>query len=178
MQRIIKSTWKRKKVKTKIKKSNGNNSCQGLRNTNYNVGKKHQSPIIFDLQYFRFTTILSFTTFRLETASVLLGFCNNLLSVILVPGKWPRKHIACVHGQSGPTLFDPMDCSLPGSSVHGTFQARILKGGAISYSKECTLHITNFVSLNLTRQLIHIHTISLLPKWGTSYSGEGNLQVS
>ena len=53
----------------------------------YNVGKKHQSPIILDLQYFQLTTIFSFTTFRLETASVLLGFCNNILSVILVPGK-------------------------------------------------------------------------------------------
>ena len=30
------------------------------------------------------------------------------------------------------TLCDPMDCSLPGSSVHGIFQARILEWGAIS----------------------------------------------
>ena len=29
--------------------------------------------------------------------------------------------------QSCPTLYDPMDCSLPGSSVHGIFQARILE---------------------------------------------------
>ena len=33
--------------------------------------------------------------------------------------------------QSCPTLCDPMDCSLPGSSVHGIFQARVLKWGAI-----------------------------------------------
>ena len=31
-----------------------------------------------------------------------------------------------------PTLTDPMDCSLPGSSVHGISQARVLEGGAIS----------------------------------------------
>ena len=31
--------------------------------------------------------------------------------------------------QSCPTLSDPMDCSLPGSSVHGIFQARVLEGG-------------------------------------------------
>ena len=31
-----------------------------------------------------------------------------------------------------PTLGDPMDCSLPGSSVHGIFQARVLKWGAIA----------------------------------------------
>ena len=34
-----------------------------------------------------------------------------------------------------PTPSDPMDCSLPGSSVHGIFQARILEWGAIAFSK-------------------------------------------
>ena len=33
--------------------------------------------------------------------------------------------------QSCPTLSDPMDCSLPGSSIHGTFQARVLEWGAL-----------------------------------------------
>ena len=36
--------------------------------------------------------------------------------------------------QSCPTLRDPMDCSLPGSSVHGIFQARVLEWGAIAVS--------------------------------------------
>ena len=36
--------------------------------------------------------------------------------------------------QSGPTLQDPMDCSLPGSSTHGIFQARVLEWGAIAFS--------------------------------------------
>ena len=36
--------------------------------------------------------------------------------------------------QSCPTLSDPMDCSLPGSSVHGVFQARVLEWGAIAFS--------------------------------------------
>ena len=35
--------------------------------------------------------------------------------------------------QSCPTLCDPMDCTLPGSSVHGIFQARVLEWGAISF---------------------------------------------
>ena len=35
-----------------------------------------------------------------------------------------------------PTLHDPMDCSLPGSSVHGIFQARVLKWGAIVFSDD------------------------------------------
>ena len=34
--------------------------------------------------------------------------------------------------QSCPTFSDPMDCSLPGSSVHGIFQARVLEWGAIT----------------------------------------------
>ena len=33
-----------------------------------------------------------------------------------------------------PTLCDPMDCSLPGSPVHGIFQARVLEWGAIAFS--------------------------------------------
>ena len=36
--------------------------------------------------------------------------------------------------QSCPTLRDPMDCSLPGSSVHVIFQARVLEWGAIAFS--------------------------------------------
>ena len=41
--------------------------------------------------------------------------------------------------QSRPTLSDPMDCSLPGSSVHGIFQARVLEWGAIAFSGTYTL---------------------------------------
>ena len=37
--------------------------------------------------------------------------------------------------QSCPTLYDPMDCSLPGSSVYGIFQARVLEWGAIAFSE-------------------------------------------
>ena len=35
--------------------------------------------------------------------------------------------------QSCRTLSDPMDCSLPGSSIHGIFQARVLEWGAIAF---------------------------------------------
>ena len=37
--------------------------------------------------------------------------------------------------QSCPTLSDPMDYSLPGCSVHGIFQARVLEWGAIAFSR-------------------------------------------
>ena len=60
--------------------------------------------------------------------------------------------------QSCPTLSNPMDCSLPGSSIHGILQARVLEWGAIAFSscitkhfeKEtviCTVHFT--FSLNI-----------------------------
>ena len=43
-----------------------------------------------------------------------------------------------------PTLSDPMDCSLPGFSVHGIFQARVLERGAIAFSAlllhRCNVH--------------------------------------
>ena len=45
--------------------------------------------------------------------------------------------------QSCPTLRDPMDCSPPGSSVHGIFQARVLEWGAIAFSGD-----TRYWSLN------------------------------
>jgi len=34
-----------------------------------------------------------------------------------------------------PTLGNPMDCSLPGSSIHGIFQARVLEWGTITFSE-------------------------------------------
>ena len=37
--------------------------------------------------------------------------------------------------QSCPTLSNPMDCSLPGSSIHGIFQARVLEWVAIAFSE-------------------------------------------
>ena len=35
-----------------------------------------------------------------------------------------------------PTLHDPVDCSLPGSSVHGIYQARVLEWGATAFSSD------------------------------------------
>ena len=43
--------------------------------------------------------------------------------------------------QSCPTPSDPMDCSPPGSSVHGIFQARVLEWGAIAFSVANTKEI-------------------------------------
>ena len=48
--------------------------------------------------------------------------------------------------QSCPTLRDPMDCSLPGSSVHGIFQARVLEWGAIAFSVQLVKMLINLES--------------------------------
>ena len=55
---------------------------------------------------------------------IIVNFLENTLVMM-----WSR------HAQSCLTLCDPMDCSTPGSSVHGIFQARILKWVAISSSR-------------------------------------------
>ena len=53
-----------------------------------------------------------------------------------VPSKWKRlKGQESEVTQSCLTLCDPMDCSLPGSSIHGIFQARVLEWVAISFSR-------------------------------------------
>ena len=46
--------------------------------------------------------------------------------------------------QSCLTLSDPMDCSLPGSSIHGIFQAKVLEWGAIAFSLY-TLVLSNYI---------------------------------
>ena len=47
---------------------------------------------------------------------------------------WPHEWVSEV-AQLCPTLCNPIDCSLPGSSVHGIFQARVLEWVAISFSR-------------------------------------------
>ena len=47
-----------------------------------------------------------------------------------------KNLIKVLVAQSCPTLCNPMGCSLPGSSVHGILQARILEWAAISFSRK------------------------------------------
>ena len=47
--------------------------------------------------------------------------------------------------QSCPTLSDPMDCSLPGSSVHGIFQARVLEWVSSAFSENRCVTLGNFL---------------------------------
>ena len=51
--------------------------------------------------------------------------------------------------QSCPTLSDPMDCSLPGSSFHGIFQARVLEWDAIAFSHMHYAMLSHFSHVQL-----------------------------
>jgi len=66
--------------------------------------------------------------------------------------------------QSGPTLSDPMDCSLPGSSIHGIFQARVLEWGAIAFSKWMLKAIKCFLLLSFF--FLDHHVLSLFCFYG------------
>ena len=55
--------------------------------------------------------------------------CHFLLQCMKV-----KSESEVAQAQSCLGLHDPMDCSLPGSSVHGIFQARVLEWGAIAFS--------------------------------------------
>ena len=85
--------------------------------------------------------------------------------------------------QSCPTLSDPMDCSLQGSSVHGIFQARVLEWGAIAFSEignSCIcfciyvsiLYSSINPSIYLTEQTQSSRSIVYLEELGHIY-GEG-----
>ena len=62
----------------------------------------------------------------------LRSFLGNVLEIVSF-GLQYQWEMLCA--QSWPTLCDPVDCSLPGSSVHGIFQARILDWVAIPFSR-------------------------------------------
>ena len=63
--------------------------------------------------------------------------------------------------QSYRTLSDPMDCSLPGSSVHGIFQARVLEWGAIVFIKHRKRDLSTCQGQNLST--LYTSAQSLLP---------------
>ena len=58
--------------------------------------------------------------------------------------------------QSCPTLCDPMDCSLPGSSTHGIFQARVLEWGAIAFSLTISWSLFKLVSIKSVMPSNHL----------------------
>ena len=64
--------------------------------------------------------------------------------------------------QSCLTLSNPMDCSLPGSSIRGIFQARVLEWVAIAFSVCCMLDINLFYLL--FSKIFMGHRLEMTPK--------------
>ena len=54
------------------------------------------------------------------------------------------------------TLCNPMDCSLPGSSVRGIFQARVLEWGAIAFSATVSQSLLKFMPIELVMLSMHL----------------------
>ena len=83
--------------------------------------------------------------------------------------------------QSYPTLSDPMDCSLPGSSVHGIFQARVLEWGATAFSESAISvpQIRSWPSLEvrvcyILKWMLLYSALFYLFKIGSVYTDLGN----
>ena len=89
--------------------------------------------------------------------------CHFLLQCIKVKSE---SEVA----QSCPTLSDPRDCSPPGSSVHGIFQARVLEWGAIAFSRNTVYGVLN------SRTWLSTHT-STYYKQGTLLTTEVRWQI-
>ena len=71
--------------------------------------------------------------------------------------------------QSCPTLRKPMDCSLPGSSIHGIFQERVLEWGAIAFSD-----IIGYWNAKVGSQEIH----GVIGKFGLGVQNEAGQRLT
>ena len=67
--------------------------------------------------------------------SVGSSFCPSVSCVLKFHDNRSEKSVKVLVIRSCPTLCDPMDCSLPGSSIHGTLLARILEWIVIPFSR-------------------------------------------
>ena len=102
---------------------------------------------------------------------------TRLLSPWNSPGK--NTGVGChfllqctkVKVKSCPTLRNPMDCSLPGSSIHGIFQARVLEWGAIAFSKKYTTSVEThgiFSTTSVSRPHIQVPDMTVYGLLGGS----------
>ena len=91
--------------------------------------------------------------------------CHFLLQCVKVKS---GSEVAQLH----PTLSGPMDCSLPGFSAHGSFQARVLECGAIAFSEEWPLQrwIRMVASLEShERQCMNLYMWLYMCSWESLY---------
>ena len=74
-----------------------------------------------------------------------------------LPFPSPMQESESEVAQSYPTLSNPMDCSLPDSSIHGIFQARILEWAAISFSNIITYTCSIITYTSRYIQILNVH---------------------
>ena len=80
--------------------------------------------------------------------------------VVIIPlygwGSTHQSHVShCLVTKSWSDLWDPLDCSPPGSSVHGIFQARILEWVAISFSRGSSQHRDQTHASHIGRRILY-----------------------
>ena len=66
--------------------------------------------------------------------------------------------------QSCPIPSDPMDCSLPGPSIHGIFQARVLEWGAIAFSDPKDIYMQQRIIVKVSKVIFPLLLAELTPK--------------
>ena len=79
--------------------------------------------------------------------------------------QWVKVKSESEVAQSCLTFSDPMDCSLPGSSVHGIFQAKVLEWGAIGFSVPSYSIILMYVKLFAVDRTLFIDIIVSFTPW-------------
>ena len=84
-----------------------------------------------------------------------------------LPFPSPKRESESEVAQPCPTLRDPMDCSLPGSSVHGIVQERVLEWGVIAFSEGYLkwVAISSFHRSSWPRERACIICISCTDRW-------------
>ena len=99
----------------------------------------------------------------LNAFSIMLGETegNSKISVLLNKYTYAADAKSL---QSCPTLSDPMDCGLPGFSIHGILQASVLEWGAIDFSKKVNEE-SEKVGLKLNIQKTKIMASSPITSW-------------
>ena len=85
--------------------------------------------------YSRYSLFFLVLEVRKRLSSLIYLFKNLLYSVLGVHFYWLHACMCMLSFQWSWTLCDPMDCSLPGSSIHGNLQARILEWVAMLSSR-------------------------------------------
>ena len=96
---------------------------------------------------------LTFSGWPISLTLLIYKVREGMLNSIYLPHILKRLHAAAAAAkllQLCPTLSNPMDCSPPGSSIHGIFQERVLEWGAIAFSGSVCIYSSNYKSSHFT----------------------------